>query len=155
MRGKKAPKREVKPDSKYGSPVVQLLINLIMHDGEKTVAEDIVYGAFEKVAESTKKEGFDVFSAALENIQPKVELRSRRVGGANYQVPVPVSKERANALALRWLIAAARARKGEPMQSRLTKEILDAYNKTGEAIMKRENTHKMAEANKAFAIFRW
>uniref|UniRef100_A0A7C5YXR2 Small ribosomal subunit protein uS7 n=1 Tax=candidate division CPR3 bacterium TaxID=2268181 RepID=A0A7C5YXR2_UNCC3 len=156
MRGKKAPKREVQADRIYQSTVVTKLINYVMRDGKKSIAEKIVYGAMDKVKKIVKKDDIlDVLEKAIENVGPKVELRSRRVGGANYQVPIPVSKDRRITLALRWIVGAARDKKGQRMIDKLAKEIVDAYNNTGDAVQKRQNLHKMAEANKAFAIFRW
>jgi small subunit ribosomal protein S7 len=156
MRGKKAPKREVQADRIYQSTVVTKLINYVMRGGKKSIAEKIVYGAMDKVKKIVKKDDIlDVLEKAIENVGPKVELRSRRVGGANYQVPIPVSKDRRITLALRWIVGAARDKKGQRMIDKLAKEIVDAYNNTGDAVQKRQNLHKMAEANKAFAIFRW
>jgi len=156
MRGKKAPEREVQADRIYQSTVVTKLINYVMRDGKKSIAEKIVYGAMDKVKKIVKKDDIlDVLEKAIENVGPKVELRSRRVGGANYQVPIPVSKDRRITLALRWIVGAARDKKGQRMIDKLAKEIVDAYNNTGDAVQKRQNLHKMAEANKAFAIFRW
>lgn len=155
MRGKRAPKRKIDPDSVYKSLLVSKLVNRIMQHGKKAIAEKTVYTAFDKIKEKTKKDPLEVFNEAISKIQPAVELRSRRVGGANYQVPIPVTQERGSILALRWLVEAARAKKGIPMADKLTNEILLAIKGEGAAITKKENTHKMAEANKAFAIFRW
>ena len=126
-----------------------------MRDGKMSTAETIVYDAFEKMKEQSKKDAIEVFNKALENIRPTVELRSRRVGGANYQVPMPVTKERGNSLAIKWVVTLARKAGGKNMANKLAKEFMDAYSNTGDAITKKETTHKMAEANKAFAIFRW
>lgn len=155
MRGKKAPKRPKTKDKRYKSKPVQELIDKSMMHGKKTKARKSVYEAFEKIKEKTKKEPLDVFKKALDNVRPNVELRSRRVGGANYQVPVPVTEDRSITLAIRWIVNAARNKKGKPYHVKLMEEILDASQNTGEAIQKKETTHKMAEANKAFAIFRW
>ena len=155
MRGKQAPKRAKKPDHEYHSTAVQELINKVMRDGKMSTAETIVYDAFEKMKEQSKKDAIEVFNKALENIRPTVELRSRRVGGANYQVPMPVTKERGNSLAIKWVVTLARKAGGKNMANKLAKEFMDAYSNTGDAITKKETTHKMAEANKAFAIFRW
>ncbi len=150
-----APKRDVLPDAVYGSKVVTKLINNIMLDGKKGVAQNILYGAFDIIKEETGKEPMDVFNQALDNIMPALELKVRRVGGANYQVPVEVSPRRKQILALRWLTTYARARKEKTMDLRLAKEIMDAAAGTGASVKKKEDTHKMAEANKAFAHFRW
>ena len=150
-----APKREVLADPIYNSKQVTKLINQIMLDGKKGVAEHIVYSAFDIVAEKTGNEAIDVFEEALKNIMPVLEVRARRVGGSNYQVPVEVRPERRTTLGLRWLVTIARQRGEHTMVDRLAKEILDAANNTGAAVKKREDTHKMAEANRAFAHFRW
>ncbi len=143
-------------DSRYGSPLVTRMINTVMYCGKKSTAEHIVYGALEQVSEKVKdKSPLDVLQSALENVKPRLEVKSRRVGGANYQVPVEVSTERQEALALRWMIDYARGRKGTGMQDALASEILDASNNTGAAVKKREDTHKMAQANRAFAHYRW
>lgn len=155
MRGKRAPKRKIMPDRVYNSVLVQKLINKVMKDGKKSLAEKIVYLALDEVKGRLKKEPLEILEKAIDNVGPKVELRSRRVGGANYQVPIPVSKERKEALAIRWIIEAARNRKGTGMSKSLVTEIIDAYNNSGEAVQRRQTVHKMAEANKAFAIFRW
>ena len=151
----RAEKREINPDPKFGDTVVTKFMNAIMLDGKKSAAERIVYGAFEQVEEKLKQEPVGVFHQALENVAPHVEVRSRRVGGATYQVPVDVRPERRQALAIRWLISAARKRNETTMVDRLSGELLDAANNRGTAVKKREDTHKMAEANKAFAHFRW
>ena len=149
------PKREVLPDPVYGSVVVAKLINSIMLDGKKGVAQTIVYNAFDNIKEATGEEPLEVFNKAMENIMPVLEVKARRIGGANYQVPIEVRPERRQTLALRWLTAAVRGRGERTTADRLAKELLDAYNNTGTAVKKREDTHRMAEANKAFAHFRW
>ena len=150
-----AEKREINPDPKFGDLVVTKFMNAIMLHGKKSVAESIVYGAFDVVQGKTKQEPLGVFHSALDNVAPHVEVRSRRVGGATYQVPVDVRPERRQALAIRWLITAARKRNETTMVDRLSGELMDAANNTGAAIKKKEDTHKMAEANKAFAHYRW
>lgn len=150
-----AKKREVLPDPLFGEVVVTKFINSLMYDGKKSVAEGIFYKSMELIKAKTGEEGIDVFKKAIENVKPLLEVKSRRVGGATYQVPVEVRADRKQALAIRWLIAASRNRKEKGMVERLTAEILDAYGNKGAAIKKREDTHKMAEANKAFAHFRW
>ena len=149
------PKREVLPDPMYNSVLVTKLVNSIMLDGKKGVAQKIVYGAFEIVEEKTGKNGLEAFQQAMENIMPAVEVKTRRVGGSNYQVPMEVRPERRQTLGLRWLTAYARARSERTMGERLANEILDACNGVGNAVKKREDTHKMAEANKAFAHYRY
>ena len=149
------PKREVLPDPIYKSTLVTKLVNSIMLDGKKGVAQRVVYGAFEIVEEKTGKNGLDAFQQAMENIMPSLEIKSRRVGGATYQVPLEVRPERRQTLGLRWLTAYARARSERTMGERLANEILDACNGVGNAVKKREDTHKMAEANKAFAHYRY
>ena len=148
-------KRDVLPDPLYNSKIVTRLINNVMLDGKKGVAQKIVYGAFEIVNEKTGKDALEAFNEALENIMPVLEVKSRRVGGATYQVPMEVRPERRQTLGLRWLTAYSRSRSEKTMRERLAGEILDALNNTGGACKKREDTHKMAEANKAFAHFRW
>jgi len=148
-------KREVLPDPLYGSKVVTKLINNIMLDGKKGVAQKIVYGAFNRVAEKTGKDAMEVFETALNNIMPALEVKARRVGGATYQVPMEVRPERRQTLGLRWLTTYSRNRSEKTMEERLANEIMDAANNTGSAVKKREDTHKMAEANKAFAHFRF
>ena len=148
-------KRDVLADPVYNSKLVTRLVNSIMLDGKKGVAQKIVYGAFDIVAEKTGKDALDAFTEALENIMPVLEVKSRRVGGATYQVPMEVRPERRQTLGLRWLTAYARARSEKTMRERLAGEIMDALNNTGGACNKRDDTHKMAEANKAFAHFRW
>ena len=154
-RKRKAPKKIQIVDPKFKSAIIPKLINSIMYDGKKTVAEKIVYDAIEKIKSKSKDEPLNVFNDAINNIRPTVEVRSRRVGGATYQVPVEVKSKRAQALALRWLMDATRKRKNKTMADKLYAEILDASQNKGSAIKKRDDTHKMAEANKAFAHFRW
>ena len=151
----KADKREINPDPKFGDLVITKFMNAVMYDGKKSVAESIVYGALDQVQAKTKQEPVTVFHQALDNVAPHVEVRSRRVGGATYQVPVDVRPERRQALAIRWLIGAARNRNETTMVDRLSGELLDAANNRGTAVKKREDTHKMAEANRAFAHYRW
>jgi small subunit ribosomal protein S7 len=151
----RAERREVNPDPKYNDLVVSKFMNSIMKEGKKSVAERIVYGAFETMQAKAKSSPLQLFHQALENVMPAVEVRSRRVGGATYQVPVEVRNERRQALAIRWLIAAARGRNENTMQERLSGELLDAANNRGTAVKKREDTHKMAEANRAFSHYRW
>lgn len=143
------------PDLKYTSPVVAALINKIMKNGKKQIAQKIVYGAMEEAEKQIKKPALDILNTALDNAGPQVELRSRRIGGANYQVPFEVKAERRLILAMRWIIDAARSQNGKPMKEKLAAEIINAYNNTGVAIKKKIDTHKMAEANKAFAHFAW
>jgi small subunit ribosomal protein S7 len=154
-RRRRAEKREVLPDAKYGDRVLTKFMNCLMYDGKKSVAEAIVYGALERVEGRAKADPVMVFHEALNNVRPHLEVRSRRVGGATYQVPVEVRSERAQALAIRWLINAARARSENTMTDRLSAELLDAANQRGTAVKKREDTHRMAEANKAFSHYRW
>ena len=149
------PKREVLPDPIYNSVVVTKLVNQVMYDGKKGVAQSIVYGAFELIKEKTSRDPLEVFNEALENIMPVLEVKARRVGGATYQVPIEVRPARRQTLGLRWLINYSRARGERTMRERLAGEIMDAANNTGNAVKKREDTHKMAESNKAFAHFRW
>ena len=149
------PKRDVLPDPMYGSKVVTKLINQIMLDGKKGTAQTIVYDAFKIAAEKLSQEPMDIFKQAMDNIMPVVEVKARRVGGANYQVPIEVRPERRQTLGLRWLTNYSRARSEKTMKERLAGEIMDACNNTGAAVKKREDTHKMAEANKAFSHFRW
>jgi len=148
-------KREVLPDPIYGSTVITRLINVVMLDGKKGTAQSIVYGALNRVAEITGKDAFETFNLALENIMPTLEVRSRRIGGQNYQVPCEVRPERRSTLGLRWLVTYARKRSEKTMEEKLAKEIIDATNSQGQAFKKREDTHRMAEANKAFANYRW
>ena len=149
------PKREILPDPIYGSILVTKLVNSIMLDGKKGVAQKVVYGAFQIVEEKTGKSGLEAFQQAMENIMPAVEVKTRRVGGANYQVPIEVRPERRQTLGLRWLTNYSRARSEKTMRERLAGEIMDAANSQGNAFKKKEDTHKMAEANKAFAHYRW
>ena len=149
------PKREILPDPMYGSVLVTKLVNSIMLDGKKGVAQKVVYGAFDIIKEKTGNEPLDVFTQAMENIMPVLETKTRRVGGANYQVPMEVRPARRQTLGLRWLTNYSRARGERTMAERLAGEIMDAANNTGSAVKKREDTHKMAESNKAFAHFRW
>ena len=155
MRKRRAVKRDVLKDPLYDSKVVTKLINTIMIDGKRGVAQKIVYNAFDMVKEKTNQDAMEVFNKAMENIKPSLEVKSRRVGGANYQVPVEVRGDRSQALALRWLVTASRNRGGHTMALNLANEIMDAANGTGAAVKKREDTHRMAEANKAFAHYRW
>ena len=155
MRKRQAVKRDVLPDPIYNSKVVTKLINQIMNDGKKGTAQKILYEAFDIIAEKTGKPAIEVYNEALENIKPALEVKSRRVGGSNYQVPLEVSDERSQALALRWLVNYAKLRNGRGMAINLANEIMDAAAGTGGAVKKREDTHKMAEANKAFAHYRW
>ena len=150
-----AEKRQVLPDAKYGDRILTKFMNNLMLDGKKSVAERIVYGALDRVEDKMKRAPVEVFHEALENIKPSVEVRSRRVGGATYQIPVEVRPERREALAIRWLISASRSRTENTMDERLAGELLDAANTRGSAVKKREDTHKMADANKAFSPYRW
>ena len=154
-RKKSAPKKLNVVDPKYKSVIIPKLINSLMYDGKKTIAEKIVYDAIDKIKSKSKDEPLTVFNDAINNVRPTVEVRSRRVGGATYQVPVEVKAKRSQALALRWIIDASRKRKDKKMSDKLFNEIFDAYQKRGSAIKKKEDTHKMAESNKAFAHFRW
>ncbi len=150
-----AEKRVINPDPKYGDVTINKFMNVMMLDGKKSVAERIMYGALDIVQEKTKQDPVKVFHEALDNVKPSVEVRSRRVGGATYQVPTEVREERRVALALRWVIGAARKRSEKTMRERVASELMDAVNQRGTAVKKREDTHKMAEANKAFSHFRW
>jgi small subunit ribosomal protein S7 len=150
-----AEKREVLPDAKYGDRILTKFMNNLMIDGKKSVAETIVYNAMGRVEDKVKRAPIEIFHEALDNIKPSLEVRSRRVGGATYQVPVEVRPERREALAIRWLINASRARNENTMEERLAGELLDAANGRGSAVKKREDTHKMADANKAFSHYRW
>ena len=154
-RKRKAPKKIAIIDPKYKSTIIPKLINSIMYDGKKTIAEKIIYDAIDKIKTRSKDEPLNVFNDAINNIRPTVEVRSRRVGGATYQVPVEVKSKRSQALALRWLVDASRKRKDKNMSDKIFNEIYDAYQNIGSAIKKKEDTHKMAESNKAFAHFRW
>jgi len=154
-RRRRADKREVLPDPKFGDLVVTKFMNCLMYDGKKSVAESTVYGAFERMESKAKADPLKMFHDALDNVKPAVEVRSRRVGGATYQVPVEVRNDRRQALAIRWLIDAARKRGENTMVERLSGELMDAANNRGSAVKKREDTHRMAEANKAFSHYRW
>ena len=155
MRKRRAVKRDVLPDAIYNSKIVTKLINQIMNDGKKGTAQKIVYDAFDIIKEKTNEDPMIIFNKAMENIKPALEVKSRRVGGANYQVPVEVKSDRAIALAFRWLAQYARLRNGHSMAENLANEIIDASNGTGASVKKKDDTHKMAEANKAFAHYRW
>ena len=155
MRKRRAVKRDVLPDPIYKSKIVTKVINTIMLDGKKGIAQSILYEAFDIVKEKTGQEPMEVFNKAMENIKPALEVKSRRVGGSNYQVPIEVTPARSQALGIRWLVTYARARGGKGMAENLAAEIIDASNGTGAAVKKREDTHRMAEANKAFAHYRW
>jgi small subunit ribosomal protein S7 len=154
-RRRRPQKREIIPDAKFGDLIIAKFMNCLMYDGKKSVTEHIVYGALQSIEQKAKADPLKLFHAALENVAPAIEVRSRRVGGATYQVPVEVRPERRQALAIRWIIAAARARNEQTMQQRLSAELLDAANNRGTAVKKREDTHKMAEANRAFSHYRW
>ena len=154
-RRRAAEKREVLPDAKFGDQVVTKFINCLMFEGKKSAAESIVYSALDQLARKSGQEAVKAFHDALDNVKPAVEVRSRRVGGATYQVPVEVRPQRRQALAIRWLIESARGRSENTMQDRLTNELLDAANNRGTAVKKREDTHRMAEANRAFSHYRW
>ena len=154
-RKKQAPKRIFYPDPKYGSLILAKFINFIMYDGKKTTSEKIIYEALEKIKQKTKEDPIKIFNDAITNIRPNLEVRSRRVGGATYQVPQEVKLKRSQTLALRWLLEASRKRKNKTMSDKLFNEIFDAYNNKGSSIKKKEDTHRMAESNKAFAHFRW
>ena len=154
-RRREVPKRIILPDPKFGSELLAKFINTIMKDGKKSIAEKVVYVALDEIASKKGNDGMEVLDAALDNVRPSVEVKSRRVGGATYQVPVEVRASRQNALAMRWLVDAARKRGEKSMALKLAGELMDAAEKRGSAVKKREDTHKMAEANKAFAHFRW
>jgi small subunit ribosomal protein S7 len=149
------PKREVLPDPLYGSVVVTKLINQIMLDGKKSIAEGICYKAFDMIKEKTNRNPLEVFNEAMENVMPVLEVKARRVGGANYQVPIEVRPDRRQTLGIRWITKYTRARSGKSMEQKLANELMDASNGTGASVKKREDTHKMAEANKAFASYKW
>ena len=156
MRRRRAQKREVLADPKYNSVVISRFINMLMLKGKKSVAESILYGSLDLISKKTgNKNPLEVFEKALDNARPLLEVRPRRIGGATYQVPMEVEKDRGNFMAMMWIRDFARAKKGKPMQEKLSNEIVDAYNKTGGAVKKREDAHKMAEANKAFSHYRW
>ena len=154
-RKNRAPKKTSYPDAKYGSIILSKFINFIMYDGNKAAAEKIIYTTFKQIKDKTKEEPIKIFNNAISNIRPNLEVRSRRVGGATYQVPVEVKTTRSQTLALRWLLVASRKRKNRTMSDKLFNELMDASQKKGSAIKKREDTHRMAESNKAFAHFRW
>jgi small subunit ribosomal protein S7 len=154
-RRRRADHREIVPDAKFGDLIVAKFMNSLMYAGKKSVAENIVYGAFDTIQSKTKQDPLQVFHEALRNVSPALEVRSRRVGGATYQVPVEVRQDRSRALAIRWLINASRARNEPTMTGRLSGELMDAANNRGSAVKKREDTHKMAEANRAFSHYRW
>jgi small subunit ribosomal protein S7 len=154
-RRRAAVKRQVLPDPKFGDEVLTKFMNCLMYEGKKSVAEKIVYGAFDRIQKRTGQDPIRVFHEALTNVRPAVEVRSRRVGGATYQVPVEVRTDRSQALAIRWIIGSARSRSENTMEERLSGELLDASNNRGAAVKKREDTHRMADANKAFSHYRW
>jgi small subunit ribosomal protein S7 len=154
-RRREVPKREQQPDPKYGDKSVGRFVNVLMLDGKKSTAESIIYGAFEEIESKMRGDPLAMFRRALENIRPRVEVKSRRVGGATYQVPVEISPNRASSLAMRWLASYSRARPGRNMREKLASEIIDAANERGESVKKREDTHRMADANKAFAHYKW
>jgi small subunit ribosomal protein S7 len=155
-RRRRATKRVAKPDVRFNSPLVANLVNTVMKSGKKSVAERIVYGAFERVSEKLDKgDPVDLLLGALENVRPRLEVKSRRVGGATYQVPVEIPHERQESLGFRWIVTAANSRKGIPMREALAQEIIDAYNNTGSIVRKKDDVHKMAQANRAFAHLRW
>jgi small subunit ribosomal protein S7 len=154
-RRRRAERREINPDAKYGDLVLAKFMNSLMYDGKKSAAEGIMYGAFDTIQQKTRTDPLQVFHEALRNVSPAIEVKSRRVGGATYQVPVEVRTDRARALAIRWLITAARGRNEPTMTGRLSGELMDAANNRGNAVKKREDTHKMADANRAFSHYRW
>ena len=155
MRKRRATKRDILADPIYNSKVVAKLINIVMIDGKKGTAQTIVYDAFEQIKNKTSKDPLEVFETCMENIKPQLEVKSRRVGGANYQVPIEVTPARAQALALKWLVKFSRERNGRSMADNLASEIIDASNGTGATVKKKDDTHRMAEANKAYAHYRW
>ncbi len=154
-RRRRAERREIVPDAKYGDFVLAKFMNSLMYDGKKAAAERIIYGAFDTIQSKTKQDPLQLFHDALKNVSPALEVRSRRVGGATYQVPVEVRQDRSRALAIRWIINASRARNEPTMMGRLSGELMDAASNRGSAVKKREDTHKMAEANRAFSHYRW
>ena len=154
-RRREVPKRKIQPDAKYNDRMVGRFTTVIMLAGKKSLAERIVYGAFDVIESKTRNDPLAMFRRALDNVRPRVEVKSRRVGGATYQVPIEVRPERATSLAMRWLVNCARSRDGKSMQDKLANELIDAANERGEAVKKREDTHRMAEANKAFSHYRW
>lgn len=153
MRGKKAERRELAPDPKFASVPVTKLVNYIMEDGKKTIAQRIVYSAFDVISEKTKQDPLEMFERAMKNVVPSLEVKSRRVGGANYQIPMPVRGDRRYMLAFRWIIGAARTKKGRPMAQKLADELIAAANNEGDAVKKKQDVQRMAEANRAFAHF--
>lgn len=155
MRRRRAEKRRIQPDPKFGNLLLSKFINMIMLKGKKSMAEKIVYGALKIASQKAKKEPLEVFLKAIDNARPLLEVRPRRIGGATYQVPLEVPRDRGNFLSMMWIRDAARSKKGRQMQEKLADELLDAYNRTGVAMKKREDTHRMAEANKAFSHYRW
>ena len=156
MRRRRAERRQLPPDVKYNSELVAALINVVMQRGKKSTAQSIVYGAFDIMSEKVQADdALEAFLQGLENVKPSLEVKSRRVGGANYQVPIEVAPQRSTAIALRWIVTFARGRKGKPMRDALAAELLDAFNNTGAAVKKKDDTHRMAQANKAFAHYRW
>ncbi len=154
-RRREVPKRETRPDPKHGDKMVGRFTNVLMRDGKKSTAERIVYGAFDEIEQKMRSDALAMFRRALENIKPRIEVKSRRVGGATYQVPIEISPRRATSLAMRWLASYAKARPGKSMREKLANEIIDAANERGESVKKREDTHRMADANKAFAHYRF
>ncbi|MBW2243525.1 MAG: 30S ribosomal protein S7 [Deltaproteobacteria bacterium] len=154
-RRREVPKREVLPDPKYADQMVTRFMNIIMLDGKKSTAERILYGAFDEIEQKTRNDPLAMFRRAIDNVRPRVEVKSRRVGGATYQVPIEVRPERATSLAMRWLVGSARSRGGKSMKDKLANELIDAANEQGEAVKRREDTHRMADANKAFSHYRW
>ncbi|OQA57510.1 MAG: 30S ribosomal protein S7 [Candidatus Omnitrophica bacterium ADurb.Bin277] len=155
MRRRRAQKRRINPDPRFNDLLVAKLINVVMERGKKSLAERIVYRAFDIIKEKTGKEPLEVFRQSIDNVRPLLETKSRRVGGATYQVPVSVPEERGHSLALRWVRNYSRERKGKPMHEKLAQELIDGFNKTGASIKKKEDVHKMAESNRAFAHYRW
>lgn len=153
MRGKRAPKRQILPDPKFGNIHVAKFINYIMQDGKKMTAQKVIYDAFDIISDTTKQDALEIFDKALKNVMPSLEVKSKRVGGANYQVPMPVRGDRRYVLAFRWIIAASRAKKGKPMAEKLSSELMAAAAGEGESVRKRQDVQKMAEANRAFAHF--
>jgi small subunit ribosomal protein S7 len=154
-RRREVPKRRIQPDPKYGDRLVGRFTCVLMRDGKKSTAEGVLYGSFEQIESKTRNDPLGMFRRAIENVRPRVEVKSRRVGGATYQVPVEVRPERATSLAMRWISQSARARPGKSMMDKLANELIDAANERGEAFKKREDTHRMADANKAFSHYRW
>jgi len=155
MRRRRAPKRGLRPDPKYNSPVIGHFINIIMKNGKKTIAQKIVYKALDIISQKLKEDPLKIFFTAIDNARPRLEVRPRRIGGATYQVPLEVSEERGISIALRWIVDIASSKKGKPMYIKLADELISAYKNEGSVIKKREDTHKMAEANRAFAHFKW